>query len=237
MFDIRGGVTGASATYYRLVSNNISVLASVSVARVEGGYLNATGKIVYATDSFIVFYDIPRGNTFLIGQDFTNPAVSAIPVRITYRVSEDDGFRKFFIRIPDGDAGNMLSMARAACNSIKTLEKACYLTGIIDVWYKSNSSVASSLINSLAVKDIQGIFDIETVGNEITLKIRSASLDGVVMFLSDLNKILAQQGIEVRGIYAVETSEIIIERGVGSNDAISVIRNLGLEVVGVQERC
>jgi hypothetical protein len=237
MFDIRGSVAGASATYYRLVSNNISVLAGVSVARAEGGYLNATGKIVYATDSFIVFYDIPRGSTFLIGQDFTNPAVSAIPVRIIYRISEDDGFKKFFIRMPDGDAENMLFMAKAACNSIKTLEKACYLTGIIDVWYRSNSSIASSMINSLAVKDIQGIFDIETAGNEITLKMRAASLDGVIMFLSDLNKMLAQQGIKVMGIYSIETSGIIIERGVRSNDAISVIRDLGLEVVGVQERC
>ena len=207
------------------------------MARVEGGYLNATGKIVYATDSFIVFYDVPRGTTFLIGQDFTNPAVSAVPVRITYRISEDDGFRKFFVRIPDGDAVNVLSMAKAVCNSVKTLEKACYLTGIVDVWYKSNSSIASSLINSLAVKDIQGIFEIETVGDEITLKLRAASLNGVELFLSDLSKMLTQQGIGIRKVYAIGISEIVIERGVGTNDFISVIRDMGLEVAGIQERC
>ncbi|MGC8933189.1 MAG: hypothetical protein ACP5KE_01810 [Candidatus Methanodesulfokora sp.] len=238
MFDIRGSsITGASATYYKLVSNNVSVLAGVSMARVEGGYLNATGKIVYATDSFIVFYDITKGTTFLMGQDFTNPAVSAIPVRITYRIAEDDGFRKFFIEIPDGDAVSVLSMAKTACDSVKTLEKACYLTGIIDVWYKSNSSIASSLINSLAVEDIQGIFEIETAGNEITLKLRAASLDGVRLFLSDLSRMLAQQGIETRKVYAVGISEIIVERGVGISDVISAIRNLGLEIAGIQERC
>ncbi len=236
-FDIRGAnVNGAFATYYKQISNNLSVKISVKAAMRQGGYLNITGKVIYATSSYLMVFDPAKNTTFLLGQDFSNPLVQGIPSRITFRVSRDDGFRRVLIEIPSTTSlDEALSTAESYCSLVKEGDKACYISGVIGIWYKSGSPLVSNVLQDLLRQDMPGgLFSLVTAGREIVIRADMVPLEGLIRAVKDLRSLMNAQGMEVMGEYHSNLTSIIVGKKPYVSDLRTQVKTLP---VVVQERC
>ncbi len=236
-FDIRGAnINGAFATYYKQVSNNLSVKISIKAAMREGGYLNITGKVVYTTSSYLMVFDPAKNTTFLLGQDFSDLLVQGIPTRITFRVSGDDGFRRVLIEIPINISLNeALSTAESYCSLVRGGDKACYVSGIVGIWYKSGSPLVSNTLQDLLRQDMPGgLFSLVTAGREIVISANMVPLGGLIKAMKDLRCLMNTQGMKIREEHHSNLTLVIV----GREPYINALRTQarGLPIV-VQERC
>ena len=237
-FDIRGAdPRGVYATYVGTTRRGFDAWLAVMAAMREGGYMNFSGKLIYATSKFFVLYDPAKNETVVMSDDFTYRFVNGIPVRTTVYPKAEDGYDLAALK-PGGSTSGLSAEGLAEmCSAMREVGAVeCFISADSGFLVGGDYSIPGSLVTDVAAEG-EGPFLVKTAGREAVVSYIFSPIQRVAATEDAISALISERYGLADHRFAANVVLVLIHHDADVEAIGRIASEYGMRVVGVSESC